>query len=177
MGQDIMGEGCHKKDLDHANLIEDAKFYQDAALNYQNAYEVLYVQHVELQSKYSVQSYLIKEASFAIKAAKAESQLQHQELIDARCDCKVEIKSAIGRAVEQYKVQLSTAQSSLQAWDCEHQLTIQKLQDKIQSLEVSLASQVNLPSMGTTQPHDGTGLCNEVFNFMPGMVKKQRGMA
>ena len=53
---------------------------------------------------------------------------------------------------------------------------IQKLQNKIQSLEISLASQVNLLSMGVTQSHDGSGLCNEVFNFMPGMVNKQRGM-
>ena len=51
------------------DLIEDAKFYQDAALNYQNAYEALHVQQVELQSKYSAQSYLIKEASVAVKAA------------------------------------------------------------------------------------------------------------
>ena len=88
---------------------------------------------------------------------KAKLRLWHQELLDERCDCKAEIESAVSRVVEQYKVQLSTAQSSLQAWDHEHQLAIQKLQDKMQSLEVSLASQVNLLSVGTTQPHDGTG--------------------
>ena len=77
--------------------------------------------------------------------------------------------------VEQYKVQLSTAQSSLQTQDHEHQLAIQKLQSKIQLLEVSLASQVNLPSMGVTQSHSGSGLCNEVFNFIPGTVNKAVG--
>ena len=33
------GRGVTKEDLDHADLIEDAKFYQDAALDYQNAYD------------------------------------------------------------------------------------------------------------------------------------------
>ena len=89
----------------------------------------------------------------------------------------MEIETAVSRVAEQYKVQLSTAQSSLQTQDHEHQLVIQKLQSKIQSLEVLLASQVNLPSMGITHSHDGSGLHNEVFNFMPGTVNKQRGMA
>lgn len=48
------------------DLIKDTKFYQDTALNYQNTYEALHAQQVELQSKYSAQSYLIKEASAAI---------------------------------------------------------------------------------------------------------------
>ena len=119
-----------------------------------------------------MQSYLIEKASAAVKAAKAKAQLHHQELLDAKCDRKAEIESAISRMVKQYKVQLSAAQSNLQTWDHEHQLAIQKLQDKIQSLTILLASQVNLLSVGVTQFHDGTGLCSEVFNFMPGMVNK-----
>ena len=39
IGQDITGEGRHEGDLDHTDFIEDAKFYQDAALDYQNTYE------------------------------------------------------------------------------------------------------------------------------------------
>ena len=102
-------------------------------------------------------------------------QQRHQELLDAQHDHQAEIESAVSRAVEQYKVQLSTAQSSLETQDHEHQLKIQKLQDKIQSLEVSLANQVNIPSMGVTQSHHGSGLCKEVFNFMLGMVNKEQG--
>ena len=48
--------------------IEDAKFYQDVALNYQNAYEALLAQQVELQDKFKAQSCLMEEAS-AIHAA------------------------------------------------------------------------------------------------------------
>ena len=178
MGQDIAKEGSAEDDhLDHVDLIEDAKFYKNATLDYQNAYEVLHVQQVELQSKYSTQSYLMEKALAAIKAAKAEVQQWHQEFLDAKCDCQSEIESAVSRAVEQYQVQLSTAQSSLQAQDCEHQLAIQKLQDKIQSMEVLLSSQVNLLSVGVSPSHDGVGLCSEVFNFMLGTVNKQRGMA
>ena len=75
------------------------------------AYEALHAQQVELQSKYSAQSHLIKEISVTIKVTKA------QQLLDAKHDHQSEIESTISRAVEQYKVQLSTAQSSLQTWD------------------------------------------------------------
>ena len=51
----------------------DAKFYQDTAVDYQNAYEALHAQQVELQAKYSEQTYVIKEALAAIKAAEAEA--------------------------------------------------------------------------------------------------------
>ena len=125
---------------------------------------------MELQGKYSTQAYLIEEASAAIKAAEAEAQQRHQELLDAQHDHQVEIESAISRAVEQYKVQLSTAQSSLQTQDHEHQLVIQKLQDKIQSLEVSLASQVNLLSMGW-------GLLNLTMVQVFAGYSQQRGVA
>ena len=101
MGQDIMREGSAEDDcLNHMDLIKDMKFYQDATLDYQNAYEVLYVQQVEPQSKYSMQTYLTEEASAAIKVAKAKVQQWHQELLDTKCDCQSEIESAVSRAVE-----------------------------------------------------------------------------
>ena len=81
-----------------------------------------------------MQDSLIKEAS-AIKATKTEVQHRHQELLDAQCTHQAEIESAVSRVVEQYKVQLSDAQSSLQTQYCKHQLGIQKLQSKIQSLK------------------------------------------
>ena len=44
------GEVDHNQEvISHEDLIEDAKFYQDVALNYQNAYEVLLAQQAELQ--------------------------------------------------------------------------------------------------------------------------------
>ena len=87
----------------------------------------------------------------------------------------MEIKAAVSRAVEQYKVQLNTAQSSLQLKDRKHQLAIQKLQSKIQLLKVSLASQANLPSVGTSHMQDGPGLHSKVFNFIPSTVNEQGG--
>ena len=73
------GEGISQEDL-----IEDAKFYQDAAINYQNAYEALLAQQVELQSKFEAQSHLIQEASAAIDAAETEAKTHHQELLCVR---------------------------------------------------------------------------------------------
>ena len=58
--------------IGHEDLIEDAKFYQDAAFNYQNAYEVLLAQQAELQDKFKAQSSLMEEASAAIHAAEME---------------------------------------------------------------------------------------------------------
>ena len=42
--------------MDSSNLIEDAKFYQDAAVEYQSAYEALQLQQEELQSRYTQQA-------------------------------------------------------------------------------------------------------------------------
>ena len=130
------------------------------ALDYQNVYEALPAQQVELQGKYTAQASLIVEALAAIKAAEAEAQCRHQELLDVQCHRQGEVKAAVSRAVEQYKVQLSTTQSSLQSKDSKHQLVIQKLQSKIKSLEISSASQVNLPSVGTSHMQDELGLCS-----------------
>ena len=53
------GEGISQEDL-----IKDAKFYQDAAINYQNAYEALLAQQVQnFKDKFEAQSHLIQEAS------------------------------------------------------------------------------------------------------------------
>ena len=70
---------------------------------------------------------------------------RHQDLLDVQCNKQQEFDQAISGAVEQYKVQLNTAQSNLQAWDQEHQLTIKQLQDEISMLEVTSAGQANLP--------------------------------
>ena len=49
-----------------ANLIEDAKFYQDTVIGYQDAYETLWLQQEELQHRYSQQVKLVQEASEAL---------------------------------------------------------------------------------------------------------------
>ena len=64
-----------------ADLIEDAQFYQDAALGYQDAYETLCIQQEELQHRYTQQAQLAEEASEALRAAEAESSLRHQEFV------------------------------------------------------------------------------------------------
>ena len=100
-------------------LVQDAKFYQGTTLELQGTYEDLYQQQIELQGKYDEQSKLLKEVSAAIKAADAEAKQRHQALLDVQCNKQQEFNQAIQGAVQQYKVQLNTAQSKLQArdWD------------------------------------------------------------
>ena len=99
-------------------------------------------------------SKLLKEASTAIKAADAEAKQRHQALLDVQCNKQQEFNQAIEGAVQQYKVQLNTAQSKLQARDQEHQLVIKQLQDKISMLEVTSTSQANLPSVAMSNPQE-----------------------
>ena len=56
-----------------ANLLEDVKYFHNAALSYQDAYEALQLQQVELQTKFTEQAQLVQEASDALKAAEVES--------------------------------------------------------------------------------------------------------
>ena len=140
-------------------------------------YEALHAQQVKLQGKYSTQASLIEEASAAIKAWKLKCSTDIRNFLMFSVISKWKSTAAVSRAVEQYKVQLSTTQSSLQAKDHEHQLVIQRLQSKLQSFKVSSASQANLPSVGLSHMQDGPGLCSKVFNFIPGTVNKQRGPA
>ena len=121
------------------------RIYQDTAVELQGVYKDLYQKQVKLQHKYEEQSNLLKEASTAIQAVEAEAKQRHQYLLDSQCNKQLEFDQAISGAVEQYKVQLNTAQSNLQAHDQEHQLTIKQLQDKISMLEVTSASQADLP--------------------------------
>ena len=45
-----------------ANLLEDIKYFQTAALSYQDAYEALQLQKVELQTKFTEQAQLVQES-------------------------------------------------------------------------------------------------------------------
>ena len=159
------------------DLVQDAKFYQDTALELQGAYEDLYQWQIELQGKYDEQSKLLKEASAAIKAAHAEAKQRHQALLDAQCNKQQEFDQAIQGAVQEYKMQLNTTQSKLQARDWEHQLMTKQLQDKISMLEVTSASQANLPSVATSNPQEVRGLHSQIFDYVPGTVNTKRGAA
>ena len=52
---------------------------------------------------------------------------------------------------------------------------MQKLKDQMCALEISLASQTNLPSMA--QSKEEVDLRKEVFNYLPGTVNMKRGRA
>ena len=58
-----------------ANLLEDVKYFHNATLGYQDAYEALQQQQEELQSKFTEQAKLVKEASETLKAVEAESSM------------------------------------------------------------------------------------------------------
>ena len=78
---------------------------------------------------------------------------------------------AVSKAAVQYEEQLSSVTQQLQAKD----RAVQKLKDQVHALEISLASQTNLPSVA--QSKEEVDLCKEVFNYMPGTVNTRRGMA
>ena len=82
---------------------------------------------------------------------------------------ETDIQQAVGQAVSQYEQRLSTEQSHTQA----HQSAIAELQGQMQALQVSLASQRDLPSVGVTQ--EGVNLRYEVFNYVPGTVNTNQG--
>ena len=92
-------------------------------LSYQDAYEALQVQQVELQTKFMEQAQLVQEASDALKAAEAESAVCQQELATElttlRNQQEADIQQAVGQAVVQYCDQLSSAQATQQQWDRE----------------------------------------------------------
>ena len=58
-----------------ANLLEDVKYFHNATLGYQDAYETLQQQQEKLQSKFSEQAKLVQEASEALRAAEVESSM------------------------------------------------------------------------------------------------------
>ena len=91
------------------DLLEDAKYYQDAAFEYQSAYEALCLQQEELQSRYTQQAQLVEEPSAALRAAENESSQRYQEVINLQKKRDADIQHTINKAVVQYQLQLSTA--------------------------------------------------------------------
>ena len=77
----------------------------------------------------------------------------------------------MGNVVSQYEHQLTSVQSCTH----DHQSAIMQLQEQVQALQVSLASQRDLPSVGATQ--EEVDLREQVFNYVPGTVNTNRGAA
>ena len=97
--------------------------------------------------------------------------MRQQEIIALQSQREADIQ----HAVLEYQDQLSSVQSNLQQKDREHQRLIQKLQDQVRALELSLAGQATLPSVAACSSR--AGLHQEVFNILPGTVNQCRGAA
>ena len=149
---------------EHGDIIQDVQFFQDAATEYQLGYQ-------SLKEKYNHQAVLVKETSEALKASESCVSAMQEELMTLQCNREADIQRAVGNAISQYEHQLSTAQSHTR----NHQSAIVQLREQIQALQVLLASQSDLPSVGTSQRE--VNLWEEVFNFVPGMVNTNRGTA
>ena len=105
----------------------------------------------------------------------AESAARQQEIATLHDQREADIQQAVGQAVVQYRDQLSSAQANQQQRDREHQQSIQKLQEQVRALELSLAGQATLPSVPASSSR--TGLHQEVFDILPGTVNQCRGAA
>ena len=100
-------EGANASHL--ANLLEDIKYFHNATLGYQDAYEALQHQQEELQSKFTEQAKLVKEASETLRAVEAKSSMQQQEIEALQSQWEADIQHTIGQAVLEYRDQLSSA--------------------------------------------------------------------
>ena len=90
-------------------------------------------------------------------------------------DHEANIQQAVGNAVFEYREQLTAAKQRQQSKDRKHQQMVHRLQDQVQALELSLASQAALPSVRPTK--EEADLWEEIFNYLPGMVNTRRGAA
>ena len=149
---------------EEGDIVCDAKFFQDAANELQQAYQ-------SLDEKYTHQSVLVKEASEALKASESRVAELQGELKALHQNHNKDIQVAVGQAVVDYEQKLSTEQSHIQT----QQSVIAELQGQVQVLQVSLGSQRELPSVDTTQ--EGVNLRDEIFNYVPGTINTNRGAA
>ena len=130
--------------LDTGNLLEDAKFYQDVAIELQSAYD-------NLQHRYAQQARLIEEASGALHAAETQASERQWELLNVQKDHEANVQLAIGKVVFEYREQLAVAKRSQQTKDHQYKQMVHQLQDQVHTLELSLAGHTTLPSMRHTQ--------------------------
>ena len=120
---DEMGSGT-------GDIADDAKLFQDAATEYQLAYQ-------SLDKKYSEQAVLVHEASEALKVSEGRTKELLKELDALKKNRETDIQMAVGGAVLQYEELLSSEQSRAQ----DQQATIAELQGQIQAMQESLSSQ------------------------------------
>ena len=90
--------------LGYSDLLEDTKFYQDTAVEYQSTF-------YSIQDRYSEQACLLEEASGALQAMESKMSQTQQECLALRRNHDNDIQQAVGRAVYQYQTQLNAAQS------------------------------------------------------------------
>ena len=149
------------------DIADDAKLFQDAATEYQLAYQ-------SLDKKYSEQAVLVHEASEALKVSEDQTKELQKELDALKKNRESDIQLAIGGAVLQYEELLSSEQSRAQ----DQQATIAELEGQIQAMQESLLSQKDLPSVpseGVTQ--EGENLREKAFNYVPSTVNTRRSAA
>ena len=144
-----------KSGSEHGDIVQDVQFFQDAAIEYQMAYQ-------SLEDKYTHQAVLMKEASEAIKASESHVSAMQEELMTLKCNHEADIQRDVGNVVSQCEHQLSSAQSCTH----NHQSAIAQLQEQVQALQVLLASSRDLPLVRTSQRE--VDLQEEVFIFVPG---------
>ena len=138
------GEEESQSGLHMGDLLKDAKFYQDVAIELQTAYETL-------ESRFTQQAHLMEEASGALHAAESQASKRQQELLKLQKDREADIQLAVGKVVFEYREQLAAAKHKQQSKDRKHQQTVHQLQDQVHALELSLASHATLPSVRHTQ--------------------------
>ena len=147
MSMSVLQLQCEAEDsgLEQGDIIQAAQFFQDAATEYQLAYQ-------SLDEKYTHQAVLVKEASEALKASESHVSVLQEELMALQHNHEADIWKAVGNMVSQYEHQLTTVQSHTH----DHQSAIMQLQEQVQALQVSLASQRDLPLVGATQRGGGS---------------------
>ena len=79
--------------LESGDIVQDAQFFQDAATEYQLAYQ-------SLDEKYTHQAVLVKEASEALKASESRVSELQEELMALRCSHKADVRKAVGQALQ-----------------------------------------------------------------------------
>ena len=71
--------------LEHGDIVQDAQFFQDAAIEYQMAYQ-------SLEDKYTHQAVLMKEASEALKASESHVSAMQEELMTLKHSHEADIQ-------------------------------------------------------------------------------------
>ena len=126
-----------------------------------------------MQHWFTQQAQLVQEASEALQAVEVESSVHQQEIVALQNQWDVDIQCAMDQAMPQYQDQLSSAQSNLQWKYQEHQQLIQKLQDQMQVLELSLAGQAILPSMATSGGKAGLHAKKYLIYFLVQLIHEE----